>query len=1128
MNKNKLQKRKPILFLILLLIGLVIPSLFCYPNVSSEANNTQTRADAPSPELIVEFNPKSPFDSDPVNISIESKHGDEITWAYLSVTFIKSGISRKGNYPFIIINSTSWYCVIPGDQNQGETDVIFYITTWFEEAEVKTTDYEYRVSYQGTWESTEFDENLELTYLPTVPLSEEPVNITITSKRFDIPIKYAFLRVSVEFPGGYSAQEGGVNFTRKNSTSMYSLLPGYGGGTNVTYWVEAFDEGAKAIVSDKYNYIVSARPSPGEPQFLYIYLYDDAKRDFISGASVTISNETWKYTNKSIRGIVWSPYSLNAGEYKIEVKYEDDILVKKLNMPDKDHNFTVLNYHFNIAEAKGLIIDYEEFPQWFLYISFIILILACPAFYYSYNELQRRARQKELETKRRIRTERRALSRKPQKRSPGARSRAKPRSGASKPARQRSFTVRTLKDLWQPWMVLNKILEDERYKVTSIRLLGFFLLGIFGATWAPFYPWWMVLVIGIITAAISYRYPYLALLVLVMFIIGSTAYQFPVFGWLFMIFALIISLCSLFDWRFGFLVFLTLFVSRLGFAFLVPMLTGLLLSLFLGLAVAIASGIFLTFLVTCGDFTILSFFVGPAHDYGFITFSKPIVGDFMPTDFTDALSSLWDVNLSSMSTILHNNYTSMLPFIQIIIWTVLVYVIVYLFQQYGKENIKNSLKLAMVPAVILILTCLLSILYFGHTLALGTGLLLIGILGVMSCGVTFSFMNIELFKEFYLGKTKEMPIGTRIGEMLTLRKTGFSEIGGLKEVKRELKDTMIGPLLRPIKAKEYGVEPPRGIMLFGPPGCGKTLLMRALATELDVEMVGVRCSDVMSKWYGESEGMIEKLFKAVKERKPCILFLDEIDAIAKRRDFYSADDVTPRLLSIMLSELDGMDEAAGVIVVGATNKPELVDPALMRPGRFDKIIFIPAPNYDSRLEIFRIHLKGKPVSGQLNINHLARSTEGFSGADIENVVKEAATLAMKRSIKTRRSTTLTNSDFLKILPRIKPSLSREMKQEYEKLQEDFERKKYGKEIKLPPTERSVIGKRPGKQRAPGAPGRLIRGAKRGIRRYESVGEESGMRRARKKETPKWKDIVGLDNSKRFFKSTIENNLQGDK
>jgi hypothetical protein len=226
--------------------------------------------------------------------------------------------------------------------------------------------------------------------------------------------------------------------------------------------------------------------------------------------------------------------------------------------------------------------------------------------------------------------------------------------------------------------------------------------------------------------------------------------------------------------------------------------------------------------------------------------------------------------------------------------------------------------------------------------------------------------------------------------------------------------------------------------------------------------------------------------------------------------------------------MDGMDEAAGVIVVGATNKPELVDPALMRPGRFDKVIFIPAPSYVGRREIFNIHLKNKPVSKQLNIEHLAKSTEGFSGADIENLVKEAAILAMKRSIRTKHGTTITNSDFLQIIPRIKPSLTREMKSEYDRLQADFERKKHGREIKLGPTDEPADAEAPPpttlrpvtekKARKGPAPARTKTG--------KEPSRDAKRAKPRKTEISKWRNVVGLDSSKRFFKSTIENNLKG--
>jgi AAA+ superfamily predicted ATPase len=1118
-----------------------------------------TRANGPEPEVILDYTPKKPIHMDEVNVTIRSKFGDEITRASLLVTFIKFGESRSGGYQFTMINSTLGYAVIDGTQNQGETDVYFYAIADFDTVEVTTEEYQYRVEYLGTWQSLVFSENINMKFSPTTPEPGETVKVSINSLSQLIPIKYAFLQIQVRFPGVDFEQSGGVNFTRANDTSMYAEITGYPGSTNVTFWVEAYDEALTKTTSPKYYYTVVVPPSEHAPQSLYIYVHDEAKNDLIPNANVSIFNDTWVFYNDENAGIVWSPFALSPGVYTVRVKNGDSEITKTVYIPTADQDFTEVWFRFNIAESKGIILEFEEFPQWYTIAGVVVFILASLLFYYIYVLLKRRGIEEERSMKRRMADERRGLS---------DRDRPGPVVGGVGGGSEQNKEPNSF---WYPGMVIKRMLADESYKVTVFRILGFFLLGLFGATWAPFYPWWMVLVIGIVVAAISYRFSYLSLLVLIVFVIGSTAYQFPAFGWLFMMFALVIAICSLFDWRFSFLVFMTLFVSRLGVAFVVPVLSGLMLSLFIGLAVAITAGIFFTFLVTTSEFTLLSFFVGPSHDYGFITFSKPVVDNFRPTDFTNAFSSLYKVDIDGVTTILQTNFTSMIPFIQIIIWTVLVFLTVYLFQKYSKGNILNATLISLVPSFIIVSTSGISIWFYDQPMTLGIGLMMLGVFGVMFSAMTFAFMNMELFKEFYLGKTKEMPIGTRIGEMLTLRKTGFTQIGGLKEIKREIKDAMIGPLLRPEKAAEYGVEPPRGIMLFGPPGCGKTLLMRAIATELNVEMVGVRCSDVMSKWYGESEGMIEKLFKSVKERRPCILFLDEIDAIAKRRDFYSADDVTPRLLSIMLSELDGMDEAAGVIVVGATNKPELVDPALMRPGRFDKVIFIPAPNYRSRIEIFKIHLKGKPVSSNLDIEHLAHSTDGYSGADIENLVKEAATLTMKRSISSRRRTVITTNDFLKIIPRLKPSLTREMKEEYEKLQADFERKKYGREIQLPGVEEAEFevedeeaeeyddsskkAKAPDRRRikqAPRAPpgrrtrpspsqpprprrpapaaGAIDRGRPRprpGTRERERDGRSRGRGGGKGLQTT-WNNIAGLDHTKDFFKSAIENNLKRGK
>jgi len=276
--------------------------------------------------------------------------------------------------------------------------------------------------------------------------------------------------------------------------------------------------------------------------------------------------------------------------------------------------------------------------------------------------------------------------------------------------------------------------------------------------------------------------------------------------------------------------------------------------------------------------------------------------------------------------------------------------------------------------------------------------------------------------------------------MKGLQKVTFEMVGGLHDVKADIKESMVIPLMRRDITARFRLEPPKGILLFGPPGCGKTMLMKALATELGVEMISIKASDLMSKWYGESENKVADLLRTARERAPCILFMDEIDAVAKRRDMNTADDVTPRLLSILLAEMDGIDKSAGVIIVGSTNKPDLIDPAIMRPGRLDKIIYVPPPDYNERMEIVHVHLLGRPVNRSIDLAEIAKKTERFSGADLANIVREAATLAVRREMTTNVASPITMEDFLHVLPRIKPSITLRMISEYEAMKLDYERK----------------------------------------------------------------------------------------
>ena len=224
----------------------------------------------------------------------------------------------------------------------------------------------------------------------------------------------------------------------------------------------------------------------------------------------------------------------------------------------------------------------------------------------------------------------------------------------------------------------------------------------------------------------------------------------------------------------------------------------------------------------------------------------------------------------------------------------------------------------------------------------------------------------------------------------------WSDIGGLDAIKQELISSIEWPLKYTELFREAGVRQPKGILLYGPPGTGKTLLAKALATESESNFISVKGPELLSKWVGESERGVREVFRKARQAAPCIIFFDEIDAMAPVRGMRSGDSgVTERVISQLLTELDGLQELRGVVVIGATNRPDIVDPALLRAGRFDKTLATGWPDTESRKEILKIHLRNKPLDVNVVIDDLARRMDGYSGADIEEVCNEAGLLAIR-------------------------------------------------------------------------------------------------------------------------------------
>jgi transitional endoplasmic reticulum ATPase len=259
----------------------------------------------------------------------------------------------------------------------------------------------------------------------------------------------------------------------------------------------------------------------------------------------------------------------------------------------------------------------------------------------------------------------------------------------------------------------------------------------------------------------------------------------------------------------------------------------------------------------------------------------------------------------------------------------------------------------------------------------------------------------------------------------------WSDIGGLEDVKQQLREAVEWPLKYQDVFDKMGIRPPRGILLYGPPGVGKTMLAKAAATESGANFIAVNGPEILSKWVGESERAIREVFRRARMVAPAIIFLDEIDSIAPARGSRVDSGVTDRIVNQLLTEMDGIKPLRGVVVIAATNRPDLLDPALLRPGRFDRTIKVPPPDRRARLEILKIHTRRVPLAPDVDLEKLADMTNGFTGADLEALVREAVMLALREKLEARE---VSMKYFLEALKTIKPSLSEDVMEKYQSIE----------------------------------------------------------------------------------------------
>ena len=306
--------------------------------------------------------------------------------------------------------------------------------------------------------------------------------------------------------------------------------------------------------------------------------------------------------------------------------------------------------------------------------------------------------------------------------------------------------------------------------------------------------------------------------------------------------------------------------------------------------------------------------------------------------------------------------------------------------------------------------------------------------------------NLRVTKDDFYAALKKIEPSALREVFVEVSEVHWEQVGGLEEAKQALTESVEWPLKYPEAFDSTGIRPPRGILLYGPPGTGKTLLVRALATESELNFISIKGPELLSKWVGESERAVREIFRKARQASPSLIFFDELDAIVPARGNGTETQVTERVVSQFLTELDGLVELKDVVVLAATNRPDLVDRSLLRPGRFDRLIYIPMPDIASRKKIFQIHLSKMPVSENVTIEWLAGITENYTGADIEALCREAGMLALREHIKPGMSKeelildeiTINIDHFKRALERIKPHLSREMLEEYTQMIRDFE------------------------------------------------------------------------------------------
>ncbi len=301
--------------------------------------------------------------------------------------------------------------------------------------------------------------------------------------------------------------------------------------------------------------------------------------------------------------------------------------------------------------------------------------------------------------------------------------------------------------------------------------------------------------------------------------------------------------------------------------------------------------------------------------------------------------------------------------------------------------------------------------------------------------------DLRVTRDDFLGALKRVQPSAMREVMVQVPNVGWDDIGGLGEAQEKLKEGVELPLRNPEAFRRLGIRPAKGFLLYGPPGTGKTLLAKAVAKEAEANFISVKSSDLLSKWYGESEQQLSRLFARARQVAPCVIFIDEIDSLVPARGSGGnggEPQVTARVVNTILAEMDGMEEMQSIVVIGATNRPALVDPALLRPGRLDELVYVGTPDEKGREHILKIHTARTPLAKDVDLAKIAAETERFTGADLEDVVRRAGLIAIRTRGEDAKQ--VKGSDFAAALEDSRATVTPEMEEEYAKLKGELKKR----------------------------------------------------------------------------------------